>query len=138
LEEAVAAYQAALTERTRDRVPLGWATTQTDLGDALQTLGKRESGTARLEEAVAAYQAALMEWTRDRAPLQWALNTGNQGVALRTLAERRRDLAMAVQAQAQINAALEVFGDAHHASAAYYQAQLVESRALVERLRQGK
>ena len=30
---------------------------------ALQTLGSRESGTARLEEAVAAYQAALQEYT---------------------------------------------------------------------------
>jgi hypothetical protein len=33
--------------------------TQTNLGDALATLGERESGTARLEEAVAAYGAAV-------------------------------------------------------------------------------
>ena len=52
LEEAVAAYRAALEERTRDRVPLEWATTQSNLGDALRVLGERESGTARLEEAV--------------------------------------------------------------------------------------
>ena len=32
-----------------------------NLGLALQTLGARESGTARLEEAVAAYRAALEE-----------------------------------------------------------------------------
>ena len=37
----------------------------------MQTLGERESGTARLEEAVAAYRAALEEDTRDRAPLEW-------------------------------------------------------------------
>ena len=36
------------------------------LGNALETLGERESGTARLEEAVAAYGAALEERTRDR------------------------------------------------------------------------
>ena len=59
LEEAVAAYRAALEERTRERVPLDWATTQNNLGIALWTLGERESGTARLEEAVAAYRAAL-------------------------------------------------------------------------------
>ena len=47
--------------RTRERVPLDWATTQNNLGTALQTLGERESGTARLEEAVAAYRAALKE-----------------------------------------------------------------------------
>ncbi len=55
LEEAVAAYRAALKERTRDRVPLDWAMTQNNLGNALLRLGERESGTARLEQAVAAY-----------------------------------------------------------------------------------
>ena len=45
----------------RERVPLDWAMTQNNLGNALQTLGERESGTARLEEAVAAYRAALEE-----------------------------------------------------------------------------
>jgi len=39
-------------------VPLDWAAAQNNLGNALQTLGERESGTARLEEAVAAYRAA--------------------------------------------------------------------------------
>ena len=59
LEEAVAAYRAALKERTRERVPLDWAQTQNNLGIALSRLGERESGTARLEEAVAAYRQAL-------------------------------------------------------------------------------
>ena len=35
LEEAVAAYRAALEERTRERVPLDWARTQNNLGNAL-------------------------------------------------------------------------------------------------------
>ena len=35
LEEAVAAYRAALEERTRERVPLDWAQTQNNLGTAL-------------------------------------------------------------------------------------------------------
>ncbi len=35
LEEAVSAYRAALLERTRERVPLDWATTQNNLGAAL-------------------------------------------------------------------------------------------------------
>ena len=58
LEEAVAAYRAALQERTRERVPLGWAMTQNNLGNALRVLGERESGTGKLE-AVAAYRACL-------------------------------------------------------------------------------
>ena len=53
LEEAVAAYRDALKEPTRERVPLQWATTQNNLGNALSRLGERESGTARLEEALA-------------------------------------------------------------------------------------
>ncbi|MGF1641189.1 MAG: tetratricopeptide repeat protein, partial [Rhodospirillales bacterium] len=66
LEEAVAAFRAALEERTRERVPLQWAATQNNLGNALARLGRRESGTARLEEAVAAYRAALEEFTREQ------------------------------------------------------------------------
>jgi hypothetical protein len=54
LGEAVAAYRAALEERTRDRVPLYWARTKMSLGNALLRLGERESGTVRLEEAAAA------------------------------------------------------------------------------------
>ena len=83
LEEAVAAYRAALEERTRERVPLDWATTQNNLGNALSRLGERESGTARLEEAVAAYRAALEEMTRERVPLDWAATQNNLGIALR-------------------------------------------------------
>jgi len=33
VEEAVAAYRAALEERTRERVPLDWARTQMNLGN---------------------------------------------------------------------------------------------------------
>ena len=82
LEEAVAAYRAALEERTRERVPLDWAMTQNNLGNALRALGERESGTARLEEAVAAYRAALEERTRERVPLDWATTQNNLGNAL--------------------------------------------------------
>src|SRR5205085_2889843 len=69
LTEAIERYRIALDLRSRDRVPLDWATTQKNLANALETLGERESGTARLEEAVAAYRAALEERTRERAPL---------------------------------------------------------------------
>jgi len=78
LEEAVAAYRGTLKERTRERVPLQWATTQNNLGAALRMLGERESGTARLEEAVAAYREALKEHTRERVPLDWAMMYHNQ------------------------------------------------------------
>jgi hypothetical protein len=44
-EEAVLAYREALKEYTRERVPLDWAMTQNNLGNALFSLGKRDSGT---------------------------------------------------------------------------------------------
>ncbi|MGB9165254.1 MAG: hypothetical protein WCC41_12490, partial [Rhodomicrobium sp.] len=87
----VAAYHAALLEWTRERVPLDWAMTQNNLGNALSTLGERESGTARLEEAAAAYRAALLERTRERVPLNWAGTQNNLGNALRSLGEREAE-----------------------------------------------
>jgi len=59
LEEAVTAFRAALEVRTRDQAPLDWAAAQNNLGNALGTLGARETGTAHLEEAVAAWEAYL-------------------------------------------------------------------------------
>ena len=90
---------------TRERVPLDWAATQNNLGNALRTLGERESGTARLEEAVAAYRAALEERTRERVPLEWAASYGSQGVAMMLIADRTNDAAMAKTAVAQIETA---------------------------------
>jgi hypothetical protein len=98
-------------------------------------LGGRETGTARLEEAVAAYREALQENTRERVPLDWAKSAGNQVVALMLLAERRRDAEFAKLAVQQIEAAFTTLldgGDAH--SAAFYEAQLPEARALAQKL----
>ena len=66
-------------ERSQERLPLDWAMTQNNLGNALWGLGERDSGTARLEEAVTAFRDALMEYTRERAPLQWATIQSNFG-----------------------------------------------------------
>ena len=52
------------------------------LGNALQTLGERESGTVRLEAAVDAHRATLQECTRERVPLDWAMTQNNLGNAL--------------------------------------------------------
>ena len=106
LERAVVAYRAALEEWTRERVPLDWATTQNNLGNALSVLGERESGTARLEEAVAAYRAALEERTRERVPLDWATTQSNLGAALWTLGERESGTARLEAAVAAYRAAL--------------------------------
>ncbi|MCA3517385.1 MAG: tetratricopeptide repeat protein [Rhodobacter sp.] len=106
LEQAVAAYGAALTEWTQDRVPLNWAMTQNNLGSALRTLGRREAGTARLDRAVAAFRAALTEFTRDRVPLDWARTQNNLGNALLTLGQREAGTARLEEAEAAYRAAL--------------------------------
>jgi tetratricopeptide (TPR) repeat protein len=112
LEEVVAAYRAALTEWTRERVPLQWATTQNNLGIALMRLGESESGTARLEEAVAAYRAALTEYTRERLPYYWARTQQNLAIAFRVLAARTTGdarIAYLRDALAAVDGALEIY-----------------------------
>jgi tetratricopeptide (TPR) repeat protein len=84
-----------------------WAMTQMNLGNALQTLGERESGTTRLEQAVSAYQEALKEQTRERAPLDWATTQNNLGSALSTLGEHESGTARLEEAVAAFRAALE-------------------------------
>ena len=103
----MAAYHSALEERTRARVPLDWAQTQSNLGNALQALGGRESGLARLEEAVAAYRAALEEYTRDRVPLNWATTQSNLGNALGMLGARESGTARLKEAVSAYRAALQ-------------------------------
>jgi tetratricopeptide (TPR) repeat protein len=98
----------ALKERTRERVPADWATTQSNLGNALSMLGERESGTARLEEAVTAYRAALEERSRDRVPLQWAMTHNNLGNALSMLGQRESGTARLEEAVAAFKECLTV------------------------------
>ena len=107
LEQAVAAFRAALEEQTRERVPQDWAMTQNNLGNALARLGERDSGTEKLEQAVAAYRVALEERTRERVSLGWAETQNNLGNALQTLGQRESGTERFGQAVAAYRAALE-------------------------------
>ena len=136
LLSAIHQYKRLVELAPRERVPLDWAMTQTNLGLALWRFGERESGTAKLEEAVVAYREALEELTRERAPLDWAASLGGQGMVLAVIAERRGDVSMAERALGQINTAFETMRDGGDAaSAAYYEQQLPRARDLVARLR---
>jgi exonuclease VII small subunit len=90
LEEAVAAFRAALVELTRERVPLQWAQAQTSLGSSLAMLGERESGTARLEEAATAYRAALEVFTAVGAEHYMSICRRNRDRAQALLNERSK------------------------------------------------
>jgi tetratricopeptide (TPR) repeat protein len=88
LLSAIEVYTALLNICSRELNPLAWAMTQNNLGYALWTLGKRESGTERLEEAVQAFREALQEYTREQVPLDWAMTQNNLGTAFSSLGER--------------------------------------------------
>ena len=59
LDEAIKAYRQALEEYTRERVPLQWATTQTNLGNALATLGELTSDGPKLRAAQETIETAF-------------------------------------------------------------------------------
>ena len=71
LEAAVAAHREALTERTRDRVPLDWATSFGNEGVALMLLAERRGDLAMAETAVSQINEAF-ETMRGSGPAQSA------------------------------------------------------------------
>jgi len=83
--------------------------TQMNLGTALQALGARESGTARLEEAVAAYREALQENTRERVPLDWAMTQMNLALVYRALFDKDHEPRHLDDALEAADGALEEF-----------------------------
>lgn len=87
-KEAVAAYREALKVWTRESAPMEWAAMQHNLGNILQALGSKESGTTRFKEAAVAYRAVLTVLTRDYVPLDWVTVQNSLAGALSAIAER--------------------------------------------------
>jgi tetratricopeptide (TPR) repeat protein len=116
LEEAVTTYNEALQERTRERVPLEWAETKSNLCADLRVLGATESGTKHIEEAVKACEEALQERTRERVPLDWANTQINLGMALMVLGERQSSVDLVCSALGKHYMAWE---EASHMKATY-------------------
>jgi tetratricopeptide (TPR) repeat protein len=86
LREAVEAYCAALSIRTKEQLPQQWAMTQNNLGNVLRDQSTRtggEAGTRLLAEAVEACRAALSIHTKEQLPQQWATTQNNLGNVLR-------------------------------------------------------
>ena len=76
---AIGRYRYLAGVPPRSSFPRDWAMAQMNLGVALQTLGERESETARLEEAITAYREALQENSRESVPLLWAMTQMSLG-----------------------------------------------------------
>ncbi len=83
---AIRAYEAALQVYTCDRLPMDYAMTQNNLGNALRTLAGVEDTAANCRAAIRAFEAALQVYTCDRLPMDYAMTQNNLGVALHTLA----------------------------------------------------
>jgi CHAT domain-containing protein len=107
LENAIAAYKAALEVYTREALPQQWAMTQNNLGTAYsdRIQGDRADN---LENAIAAYKAALEVLTREALPQDWAMTQNNLGNAYRNRiqGDRASNLENAIAAY---KAALEVY-----------------------------
>ncbi|TAH49654.1 MAG: NACHT domain-containing protein, partial [Chloroflexota bacterium] len=75
LEDALAAYDAALEHYRPDTAPLDYAATQNNRANRLSALATLpgENRRQRLEDALAAYDAALEHYRPDTAPLDYAM-----------------------------------------------------------------
>ncbi|MBW4574489.1 MAG: CHAT domain-containing protein, partial [Aphanothece sp. CMT-3BRIN-NPC111] len=107
LEQAIAAYSAALQVNTREAFPIEWATTQNNLGiDYSNRI--RGDKTQNLEQATAAYSAALQILTREAFPIDWAMAQNNLGIAYRNRigGDKAQNLEQAIAAY---SAALQVY-----------------------------
>ena len=64
LDEAIAAYRKALQEIAREKEPLNWAMVQTNLGVALEAVGRLKEDRELLLDGVSIVRDGLKE--RDR------------------------------------------------------------------------
>ncbi len=139
LEQAIAAYRAALEVYTAKSAPEDWAMTQNNQGNAQSDQALLLTGKERLallRQAVASHQAALTIYTRNDAPLEWAgahLNLAQVHLQrVRALKGRQREKAKPLaQAAECIERALIVFtpdtAPAYHALALRVQQEIQEA-----------
>ena len=89
LADAIRLYNDLLGYYDRARVPLSWAVTQNNLGNALAKLGERNGSLSLLNDAGVAYGKALEEYSRGETPLDWAMAQNNLGSVFLQLSDRQ-------------------------------------------------
>src|SRR5689334_12305321 len=82
LEQAVTAYEDALTVKTRDHDARDWAGMTSNMAVALMYLGEREQRTDKLDAARQAFVDALDAMDKAAQPLDWGHLQGNFGSVL--------------------------------------------------------
>jgi tetratricopeptide (TPR) repeat protein len=110
LNEAIAAYRAALEIFTREVNSTRWVATQCKIGTLLLSLGVRETGTLRLNEAVAAYRAALEAHSGEKTSIEWIRAQSGLGKTLQNLGARESGTRCLEEAADAYRAALGAFG----------------------------
>src|SRR5215213_46833 len=118
LEDAETHFRTALLLRPRDRVPLKWASTQSNLGIFLSLLGHFRDNPTKLEESAAIFRLLLEFHSREGRSPDWAFAQLNLGDTLDRLGLSRSDPSMLKEAIAAYQAALEVFSSRRMASRA--------------------
>ena len=86
LVQSVAAHEAALGARSRDRDPAAWAQVHNNLANALATIGEQTGDAVALRRAIGSYDEALTIWTRAAEPQRFARVQSNRATVLRSLA----------------------------------------------------
>ena len=81
-EPGIAALAASLTVYTRERYPIQWAMTQSNLGRMYIDRAQGDQGE-NVERALEGLSGALQVYTPEQYPLQWATTQGNLGDAYR-------------------------------------------------------
>jgi hypothetical protein len=88
MNQATAAFEAALTVLTPDTHPVEWSTAQMCLGNALTEVPLGNI-VHNVEKAIDAYKVVLDVRTREDRPVDWAFTQSNLAAALVRLAVMR-------------------------------------------------
>jgi hypothetical protein len=115
--QAVSDLESVVGEYTLIGDPMGMASSERNLGDALDQAGIRIGGdeaVALLERAAQAFQSALNVYTRAAAPKQWAATMDDLGNVLHEQAKRagNRSIALYEQSARYYREALNVYTQA--------------------------
>jgi CHAT domain-containing protein len=102
LELGIAAYQQAMTVRTRDAMPVDWARTMMNLAIAYRNRIWGDRGQ-NIEEAIAAYEQSLQVITREAMLVDWAQSMMNLATAYlcRIWGDRAQNIEEAIAAYEQ-------------------------------------
>ncbi|EKQ68269.1 hypothetical protein OsccyDRAFT_2795 [Leptolyngbyaceae cyanobacterium JSC-12] len=109
LEQAIQAYQIALTKTNLQEHPKTRAMIQNNLGSAYGDLAQHREPAENLQKSVQAYEAALQYRSATEEPARYAATQNNLGTACWNLAQHRQPVVYLKQAIAAYEKALHYY-----------------------------